>query len=124
ESSPLNRWLPLTSGAPNDTATEISGIDTSGIYPKDLLRLSWIDPSDDSLVEELVRVTSIESSTKIKVERDFSGSGAQDFSSASEASPLAIVVIGNISQEGSHAPEDRNKQPIVKRNVTGIQKTP
>lgn len=124
ESTPLNRWLPVTQNAPDDVDTEITGIDTSGIYPRDLLRLSWVNPVDDSLVEELVRVVSVDSDSKITISRNYSGSGAQDFSNANEASPLAVVVIGNISQEGSRAPEDRNKQPVVKRNVTGIQKTP
>lgn len=124
EEDPLNRWLTLTTGF-NAAATTISVGDVSGIYPDDILRASWYNTTTSTLVEELLRVTAVNRSTnQVTVGRGYGPTNAQDFSGASSASPLQITVLGNLSQEGASPPEDRNHQPVVLRNVTGITRTP
>src|SRR5690606_2520238 len=123
EEDPLNRVLVHPTGF-DDTATEITLSDVSGVHVGDIIYLSF--RSVTGLVEEQARVTEVNlSDKKIKVVRGYGGGAAQDFSGASAANPVQLTVLGNVSGEGTKAPTDRRTaQPNVLRNIVGITKTP
>lgn len=123
EQDPLNRWLTVTSGGPDADDTSFVVPDVSGIYVGDIIRCTMY--VSGALREEVMLVTAINTATRtLTVTRGYGEASPQDFSGASATSPMEVLVIGNVSQEGSGAPSDRNKQPSVIRNVTGITKTP
>src|SRR5690606_34179148 len=105
EEDPLNRVLVHTTGFDN-TATEITLSDVSGIHVGDIIYLSF--SSATGLVEEQVRVTEVNlSDKKIKVVHGYGGGAAQDFSGADSTNPVQLTVLGNVSGEGTKAPTDR-----------------
>ena len=122
EEDPLNRYQTLTTGF-DDAATTITLPDASAFYVNDVVKATMIGGT--GLIEEMMLVTAVNRATNtITVTRGFGESNPQDFSAASASNPVELVTMGNLSAEGSGAPEDRVNQPKVLYNIVGITKTP